>query len=212
MAKQKSTPKQPILPNQTVVVLDGGLMHKGALQRVMRGVERIPDVTAILADAMPAWGPGGKWTSDDVRTLIVTLVGEGMSLPNALKKLQEAGGTIPALSRVRAWMKELPFFSEAMEAAKASRAEVLAEAALDVAFDCTGETAPQVAAAKLQVMALQWAASKYDRGQFGEKTLVDVQHHAEKLSDEDLERRIQHLLNDPLVKGELGMEEPKESS
>lgn len=195
--------KPPEAPRE-VVVLDGGLMHRGSLARIRFGVDRIPDVHSLVAEDAPTWGPG--WDGEQMRKVLLAMVGEGSSISKALKTLDEAyPGRIPGMTRVYTWIREMPGFATEMDAALEMRGDIMADASIEIALEAHGETPAEVAAHKLKSEALRWGAGKFSQRRFGDHAKVDMVHTIRAIPDDELRQQIRMLVSDPDLKGEIGM-------
>lgn len=208
--KQDQEPKKPKLglvhiprpvspPDPPVVALGpGGLSHATTLRRIMDGQMQL-DLSGILNGNSSVWGPDGRYSTAEVQAMVLEAIGQGMGAPAVLTALEMAhGGRWPSPHTVYAWRRQFPAFGRAYKDAQASRGEVLAEAAMEVAMATDSVNAP---ADGLRVRTLQWMASRVAPQEFGEKTTVEHQHTVKNLTDEEIDRRLAELSSDPDLKG-----------
>lgn len=78
---------------------------------------------------------------------------------------------MPSLHLIARWRKVYPEFNEAIEFARRARAELMRDRALEIAQSSPDKD--EVAAAKMAVDALKWAAEKDDPEVYGNRTKVE---------------------------------------
>ncbi len=146
----------------------------------------------MIEDAMGDLWTTKLYTSKDVQSILVQLVSEGLSVPQALARLADVDGLpVPTHYRVGKWIKEVPEFSQAMEVAKALRGEIMVEEALNLALTVNPDTAQ---AYRTAIAHLQWHGAKLAPEQYTERKTVEVKNPVNTMSEEDLNRRIADLL------------------
>lgn len=181
-----------------VVVSKSGLMHRTAMDR-LRGIGG--DRLLTPGDLTPdnRWG-SGKFSSEQIRGLILQGIAGGASLHSVLHDLEAQHGKMPSPFTVYGWRKSLPDFGAQYRDAQACRGELFAEAAAEAAIMADEETA---SADKIRVQAFQWQASRLAKDTFGDHKTLDVQHTVKDMSEAEVDRRLQELLRDPELRAAL---------
>ena len=193
----------PTVPSGVVVLTRGGLTHKSNMTRLQQGVKTIPVVSMLAEDESCLWA-GGRWSSSELRTVLVSMVSDGMNLRDALESLRASCAPMPSLLTVHKWVSAYPDFRESYDAAKRLRGEMQVEAATELVMDSLLDEASDPRKVKNAVEQLRWSASKLDRQTFGEhKELNITQQPMSAISDADIDRRIKMLMADPKVRGVL---------
>lgn len=192
-------PAAPAPPDPPIVALGpGGLAHATTLRRIMDGQAQL-DLSGIINGNNSVWGPDGRYSTAEVQAMVLEGIGQGMGAPAVLTALDKAhGGRWPSPHTVYAWRRQFPAFGRAYKDAQASRGEVLAEAAMEVAMATDSINA---GADGLRVKTLQWMAARVAPQEFGEKTTVEHQHTVKNLTDEEIDRRLAELNADPELQG-----------
>lgn len=185
MAKPKPS-QAPSAP--TVDVFPSGGVGITTAARARLGEMNLPNPRSIAAPEL--WG-GGLWTTREVKDALLGMVLEGESLRDAIKKLTKEQGSMPTLGKVSRWVIEDESFRGEYRAAQSARGELLAELALDEAMLVTPDSA---AASSVKIKALQWQASKLAKGVYGDTKTVELKGY-EQVSDDDIDRKIEALLN-----------------
>lgn len=101
---------------------------------------------------------------------------------------------MPVLSTVTLWLSKHEEFSVQYARAREIQAEVLAEDAMNIA-DAAVEDSAAVAKARLQVDARKWYASKVAPKKYGERVQHDQRITLADRTDEEIDKRIQELIN-----------------
>jgi hypothetical protein len=194
--------KAPVKGQASVVLTNDGLTHKNTLERLKNGLKTAPDTRLIVEDEHCLWG-GERWTSDDLKAVLVQMVSEGMSLRNALEALRESAPPMPSCLTVYRWLSVDPEFKKAYLIAQKLRGEMLVESANELVVQALGDSSLDPRTVKNAVEQFRWSASKLDRDTYGDHRTVEVQQPMAGLSDKDLDRRITALMVDPQVRGVL---------
>jgi len=202
--KKKQPPPEvvPAKPSGVVVITRGGLVHRSSLNRLKQGVKVAPSVSMLAEDESCLWA-GGRWTSSELRGVLVQMVSDGMSLRDALEALRESCAPMPSYLTVHKWMSANPDFRQAYTAAQRLRGELQAEAATELVVEALDNQEMDPRHVKNAVEQFRWSASKLDRETFGEHKTLDVVQPMAAISDADIDRRIKMLMADPKVRGVL---------
>ncbi len=195
MAQAK--PQAPVL-----VLSTNGLVHKSTLDQLKNGVMRAPDPILVVEGEHGLWG-GGRWTSEELRSVLVQMVSEGPSLRAVLSSLAESAPPIPKYMTVHQWKAVYPEFKKNLQIADKLRGEMQAEAATELAVQALTDDSLDPRCVKNAVEQFRWSAAKLDRETFGEHRTLEVQQPMAGVSDKDLDQRIKALMADPQVRGVL---------
>ena len=210
LVKAKSKSKSKRLPAKAkgkapidvpvIIKLRGGLEHKSTLNRLKSGLTLAPDPIMYVETANTLWG-GGKWTSADLRSVLIQMEAEGMSQRDALESLRTSSPPMPTLWTVRGWLSAFPDFDKAHKMAGKMRADMMVESATELVVDALDNPKADPRHVKNAVDQFRWQASKLDRETFGEHRQVELtQTPIQEMSDEALDQRIKLLMGNKDMK------------
>ena len=202
--KKKLPPLEvvPAKPSGVVVITKGGLLHKSNLTRLKEGVKTVPSVSMLVEDETSLWG-GGRWTSHELRCVLVEMVAEGQGPRDALESLRGSCPPVPSFLTIHKWRQAHSDFDQSLKAAQRLRGEMQAEAATELTMESLMDEASDPRKVKNAVEQLRWSAAKLDRETYGEHKQLDITQPMAAMSDEDIDRRIKMLMADPKVRGVL---------
>ena len=121
-AKVKASGNQPI-----IIQGRNGLSYKSTLNRLKSGLTLAPDPIMYVETANTLWG-GGKWTSAELRSVLIQMESEGMSQRDALESLRVSSPPMPSYWTVRNWLSAFPDFGKAHKIAEEMLAAMKLEA------------------------------------------------------------------------------------
>ena len=121
-AKAKAPVDVPV-----IIKLRGGMEHKSTLNRLKSGLTLAPDPIMYVETANTLWG-GGKWTSAELRSVLIQMESEGMSQRDALESLRASSPPMPSYWTVRNWLSAFPDFGKAHKIAEEMLAAMKLEA------------------------------------------------------------------------------------
>ncbi len=112
-----------------------GLSHKTTLSRLKCGLKLASDPFILEETANALWC-GGRWTSAELRALLVQKVAEGVPLQDVLESMRVSIPPMPSYDKIREWLSKFKDFKTAYRAAEKTRAKMSKAGRLRRKQDC----------------------------------------------------------------------------